>query len=180
MPTIPRLTFHNDAQPASHMMAANNTGSPSTIRIISYCSSARVRRRRLSLSASLLIVGQRYAHHADRAMPVNRPACVAIVLSRHDALSRHAVCLIIVARECDRRVLQSSAGTLTEGPACHSACRFRSNLRVVAALNIQARTQTRRQCLIFNYLQLQSEGRKQQVERHLADGAKILLLTRHR
>src|SRR4249920_28420 len=55
MPTIPRLTFHSDAQLASHIAAMNSADSPSEIIITSYCSSARVRRRRLSLSASSLI-----------------------------------------------------------------------------------------------------------------------------
>jgi hypothetical protein len=38
------------AQLASHMTATNNTDSPSMITIMSYCSSARVRRRRLSFA----------------------------------------------------------------------------------------------------------------------------------
>ena len=71
-----------DAQPISHITAMNAIPSPSMITIMSYCSSARVRRRRLSLSAWRFIIGQRHAHHADRAMPVNRPACVASEFER--------------------------------------------------------------------------------------------------
>ena len=66
MPTIPRLTFHSDAQLASHMAATNNADSPSMITIMSYCSSARVRRRRLSLAASSLMLARARAARTAR------------------------------------------------------------------------------------------------------------------
>src|ERR1700730_5529950 len=66
MPTIPRLTFHSDAQLASHMAAMNSADSPSIITVISFCSTARVRPRRLSLSASSLI---RQIYHLLSLLP---------------------------------------------------------------------------------------------------------------